>query len=389
MAWRGWADDADEVLRSIGSRRGRTAMLILAVALSVGSATASIGLGRTAAQQIAADLAADIQDEVTLEIGPADPLHPADAEQRASDLALVTAAGLRIDLPFAVAEVDRPGGLLASGLRPAVWAVTEGYLDEIGVHHASGWAFDPATSQPVALVGSCAAERLGLAGAPGCAGASILVAGRRLPVLGVVTASERDICDVVLIPCDRGVAAMGGDAAARLVMHTEPGAGARVADALAAAVRPDAPTSLSASRVVDLAELRAGVDPRLSRFTAMLGAVPVVITGLLIGNATASSVTARTAEIGLRRALGASSGVIGRLFLGEGLVVGLAGGVLGAALGGWAVVAVSSVDRWTAVVEPALLAGGLVLGPVTGVLASGAPAVRAARIPPAQAVRIE
>lgn len=368
-------------------------MLILAVAFSVGTSLASIGLGRTAAGQIAADLASGIQDEVSLSAGSttaqASALYPADAEQRALDLPMVRSAGLRIDLPASASEVDRPDGLLGPGQRPAVWAVTPGYLAEIGVRHTGSWAFDPADPQPVALVGARAAQRLGLSTSGTYAGASVLVAGQRLQVLGVVTAHGRDIEDAVLVPYPIGVEVMGGDGTARLVVRTETGAGARVAEALPAAVRPDAPPALVASRVVDLAEVRAGVDTQLGRLTAMLGAVLVLITGLLIANTTAASVTARVAEIGLRRALGASAGDVGRLFLGEGVVVGLAGGVLGSALGGWAVVAVSAVNGWTALVEPPVLVLGLLLGLATGASASAAPAVRAARVPPAQAVRVE
>lgn len=392
--WRGILDDTDEVLRSIGSRRGRTAMLVLAVALSVGTAVASVGIGRTAALQIAGDLAATIQDDVTLSAGTgADvrggALFPPDADARAARLALVESAGTRLDVDAARAGLRRVGFETDVSRQPAVWAVSEGYLEAIGVHHVLTWAFGTDNTQPVALVGRRAAEQLGVAHSAGYSGASVLVGGHNLAVVGTVSSTERTIDDVVLVPYSLGVAVMGGDSSARMLVHTAPGAGAGVASALPVAVRPEAPTALTASRVVDLSALRAGVDSQLSRLTGMLGVVLLLITGLLIGNATASSVATRTAEIGLRRALGAGSSVIVRLFLGEGALIGLVGGTLGSTLGAWLVVAVSATYGWSTVLSLDLVVIGVALGLGTGLLASGYPALRVSQIRPADAVRVE
>lgn len=392
--WRGIVDDTGEVLRSISSRRGRTVMLVLAVALSVGTTVASVGIGRTAALQIAGDLAATIQDDVTVSAGTgADvrggALFPPDADARAARLALVETVGTRLDVHVAAAGLRRVGFEIDESQQPAVWAVSDGYLDAIGVDHVLTWAFGADHTQPVALVGRRAAEQLGVAHASDHSGASVLVGGHRLAVVGTVTSTERGIDDVVLIPYSVGVTVMGGDSSARMLVRTAPGAGARVASALPAAVRPEAPTALMASRVVDLSALRAGVDSQLSRLTGMLGVVLILITGLLIGNATASSVATRTAEIGLRRALGAGSSMVVRLFLGEGALIGLVGGALGSTLGTWLVVGVSATNGWSAVLSGDLVVIGVALGLATGLAASGYPALRVSQIRPAEAVRVE
>jgi putative ABC transport system permease protein len=393
--WRlGLLDDVDEVFRSIRSRRGRTSMLVLAVALSVGVTVASIGIGRTAAEQIAGDLAASIQDQVTLSVGTgADDrggtAFPPQAEARAAQVPLVRTAGLRIELNSDLAPVSR-SAVIGSDVRgPGVIAVTGGYLTGAGVESPVLWAFSAPRVQDVAFVGSRAAERLGLPRAASYSGVSIDVGGREMQVVGTLSPGREQLDELVVIPYAIGVDMLSSDASARMVVTTEPGAGARVASVLAAAVRPDAPTSLSPSRVVDLASLREGVDTQLGRLTGMLGLVLTVITGMLIGNTAATSVAARTAEIGLRRALGASAPMIVRLFLGEGVLVGLVGGALGAAVGCWVVVAVAAGFEWTARVSPDLLALGLLLGLGTGVVASAYPAGRAARVHPAQAVRVE
>ncbi|RMI06914.1 ABC transporter permease [Cellulomonas triticagri] len=391
---RGLVDDLDEVFRSIHSRRGRMSMLVLAVAMSVGVTVASIGIGRTAAEQIAGDLAASIQDQVTLSAatgsdGRGGDLFPPDAEARATDVPLVRTAGLRVELNSDLAPVSRPGILNTSERPPGVIAVTGGYLIGASAQSPSAWAFSTPHVQPVALVGARAAERLGLPTTSAYSGVTIEVGGRELQVIGTLPPGREQLDELVLIPYSIGVEMLSSDASARMVVTTEPGAGARVAAVLAAAVRPDAPTALSPSRVVDLAALREGVDTQLGRLTGMLGIVLTVITALLIGNTTASSVSARTAEIGLRRALGASSPMIVRLFLGEGMIVGLLGGLVGAALGCWLIVATAAGFEWTARLSPDLLALGITLGIGTGIIASAYPSSRAAQIHPAQAVRVE
>ncbi|WP_147463566.1 ABC transporter permease [Cellulomonas triticagri] len=369
-------------------------MLVLAVAMSVGVTVASIGIGRTAAEQIAGDLAASIQDQVTLSAatgsdGRGGDLFPPDAEARATDVPLVRTAGLRVELNSDLAPVSRPGILNTSERPPGVIAVTGGYLIGASAQSPSAWAFSTPHVQPVALVGARAAERLGLPTTSAYSGVTIEVGGRELQVIGTLPPGREQLDELVLIPYSIGVEMLSSDASARMVVTTEPGAGARVAAVLAAAVRPDAPTALSPSRVVDLAALREGVDTQLGRLTGMLGIVLTVITALLIGNTTASSVSARTAEIGLRRALGASSPMIVRLFLGEGMIVGLLGGLVGAALGCWLIVATAAGFEWTARLSPDLLALGITLGIGTGIIASAYPSSRAAQIHPAQAVRVE
>lgn len=391
---RALADDLDEVFRSFGSRRGRTAMLVLAVALSVGVTVASLGIGRTAAQQIAGDLAAQIHDEVSLSVssGASAPgqLFGADAESRARTVAMVRTAGLRVDVDpqrATVSRFDRSGPAVERG--PGVVAVSAGYLEGAGIENPTRWAFSAPRTQAVALVGRGAAERLALPATIESSGYTIRVAGRPTQVIGTISTPDGALDELVMIPYATGVELMGGDATARLVVTVASGAGARVATALPAAVRPDAPARLTASRVADLAALRAGVDTQLGRLTGMLGVVLTAITALLIGNATAAAVTARTAEIGLRRALGGSSGSVVRLFLAEGIVVGLVGGTLGAAIGGWLVVLVAHGYGWTARMSVDLAVLGVGLGLATGVVASVYPSARAARIHPAQAVRVE
>ena len=109
--------------------------------------------------------------------------------------------------------------------------------------------------------------------------------------------------------------------------------------------------------------------------------------GLGIANVTLLSVRERVGEIGLRRALGATKGQIGYQFLVESVVIGLLGGLIGSALGVFAVVAVSMAKEWTPILDTMVVIGAALLGGVIGLGAGTYPALKAAGIEPITALR--
>jgi len=106
------------------------------------------------------------------------------------------------------------------------------------------------------------------------------------------------------------------------------------------------------------------------------------------------SVTQKSKEIGILRAMGASQGQILRVFLLEGGVLGLAGSLFGSALGAAAIVLwgvlVKNPDGtplFPLELDPRLFVGAAVLATLTGIAAALAPAVRGARLDPVVAIR--
>ncbi|WP_181135489.1 ABC transporter permease [Rathayibacter sp. AY2B3] len=99
------------------------------------------------------------------------------------------------------------------------------------------------------------------------------------------------------------------------------------------------------------------------------------------------AVSARTREIALRRAVGATRSDIRALFLAEGTVIGAAGAVSGLALGVLATAVLSAAQGWAPVLDPLSAAAGVVAGIGAGAVSAVAPALRAARIEPALALR--
>ena len=92
-------------------------------------------------------------------------------------------------------------------------------------------------------------------------------------------------------------------------------------------------------------------------------------------------------EIGVRRALGATKRHVGLQFMGEAVLLAGIGGVLGVGVGATITVAFAISRDLTLSVPMSGLAGSVLVALVVGALAGIYPATRAARIPPAEAVR--
>jgi putative ABC transport system permease protein len=101
------------------------------------------------------------------------------------------------------------------------------------------------------------------------------------------------------------------------------------------------------------------------------------------------SVTERTREIGLRKALGAPPTAIRRQFLVEAVVLGLAGGVLGAVLGIAGAKILPGLLDTTIVVSPTAVVGSIAIAVAIGIVFGVYPATRAARMAPIDALRSE
>jgi putative ABC transport system permease protein len=137
----------------------------------------------------------------------------------------------------------------------------------------------------------------------------------------------------------------------------------------------------------------ASAATQMSRvLTMLLGAiasVSLVVGGIGIMNIMLVSVTERTREIGVRRALGARRGDIRLQFLIEASLISGLGGAVGIGIGIAIARLVSRVGGWPTLVQPQIVALAFLFAGLIGVGFGLYPAAKAARLNPIEALRYE
>jgi putative ABC transport system permease protein len=135
----------------------------------------------------------------------------------------------------------------------------------------------------------------------------------------------------------------------------------------------------------------------LTTFTASVAAISLLVGGIGVLNIMLVSVTERTREIGIRKAVGATRRAILEQFLIESIVLAGAGGVIGIGAGvGLSALAITiapsfgdTFEGFTPAVSIPSIVTSFAISLTIGLLAGGYPANRAARLPPIHALRYE
>jgi putative ABC transport system permease protein len=122
---------------------------------------------------------------------------------------------------------------------------------------------------------------------------------------------------------------------------------------------------------------------------ASIAAVSLVVGGIGIMNIMLVSVTERTREIGIRKALGATQWNILFQFLVEALVLCLTGGVLGILLGVWVTNLLAKSNGWNTLISPQSVFMAFGFSAAIGLIFGIWPARRAAKLDPIVALRYE
>jgi putative ABC transport system permease protein len=143
---------------------------------------------------------------------------------------------------------------------------------------------------------------------------------------------------------------------------------------------------------VNLQEMAGTLSRAGSTMTALLAAIAtisLVVGGIGIMNIMLVSVTERTREIGIRRAVGARAKHVLMQFLVEAVTLGLCGGAAGIVLGFVATFAVTQLLEWPASVSPSSVALSVSISAAVGVFFGFYPARRASHLDPIDALRHE
>ena len=391
-------DLAGETLAGLVARPARVGLTVLGTVIGVGALVATLGLSKTAGNQIVgrfdALAATDVVVSPSARAGGAGAVVlPWDAESRLRRLNGVAAAGTLSDVDVRgalVRSVPINDPLAAGAIQLPMKAASPGLFAAVHAQLAQGRLFDAGHSQRadrVLVLGPNAARRLGITRLD--QQPAVFVGDRVYAVIGVLGGVRRQVSllGAAIMPEGTARREFGLRAPALAQVETRIGAVDLIVRQAPVALSPSDPGLLKVAAPPDPRQLRGAVKNDLNALFLLLGGVSLLVGAIGIANVTLVSVLERVGEIGLRRALGAARRHIAAQFLLESTAIGLAGGIIGASLGTLVIVGVSASKTWTPVLDPWVPLGAPLLGAVIGLLSGTYPSMRAASLEPVEALR--
>jgi putative ABC transport system permease protein len=270
-------------------------------------------------------------------------------------------------------------------------AASLGLPRTLGTSVAQGSYLNAATAEePVAVLGADTAALLGINRI--FPGERIWLGGQWFYVTGILHPSLLDssLDSSVLVGFPAAEHYLGFDGhPSTIYVRTQTsqiGQVNHVQSLLAATADPENPSVAAPSQPSAALIARADAQSALNGLFLGLGAVALLVAAVGVANIMVISVLERRSEIGLRRALGASKGHIRIQFLSESILLALTGGVTGVIAGSTATAIYAHAKGWAVVIPATAWAGGIAAAILIGDLAGLLPALRAARMPPTQAL---
>jgi putative ABC transport system permease protein len=256
--------------------------------------------------------------------------------------------------------------------------------------------------QRLVVIGQTVLTNLGIRSPDAIIGEAVRIKGLQFTVIGVLKAKGQtspfgDPDDQVLIPITTGRFRVFGTDRLRSISVLAQSED-KIPDAMADVQRVLRRQHRLVRAKPDDFQIRSQADflNTLGETTAVftyllsgIAAVSLLVGGIGIMNIMLVSVTERTREIGIRKALGATKLNILLQFLTEAVVLCVLGGIIGAIVGSGGAAAMSAFAQWNTQISPSSIVMAFVFSAVVGVLFGVWPARRAASLDPIVALRYE
>jgi len=407
-----WGETFRTALEAIRSRRMRSSLTMLGILIGIAAVMLTVGLGQGAQAQVRDQinqlgsnlLIVSPGSTTTLSgirggRGSASTLTTRDATALAST---VVAPDIARVAPVVTGSQSLTAG--TTNWTANVVGTTPDWLPVRARSLTQGRFFSAAElndAAAVTVLGSTTASEL--FGGRDALGQSVNINGTAFTVIGILntagSSTTTDDDDQALVPQTTysSRVASSGNAAGISTLYIQ----ARSTDALSAAYQEANKALLGTHGVTataadftissqqSLLTTATATDKTLTVLLAGIAAISLLVGGIGVMNIMLVSVTERIREIGLRKALGATPRAVRRQFLVEASTLGLAGGVLGIALG---LVGAQVLPRFIdqpVTIPPVVGIGALGIALVIGIVAGVYPASRAARLAPIDALRSE
>jgi putative ABC transport system permease protein len=397
-------------LEALGANKLRSFLTMLGIVIGVGAVITMVALGRGAQESVNQRISALGTTLLTVIPGQArSPGSVASASDRAP-LTLEDAQAIEDRATFVAAVQPEMSRQLQvqyqdRNTNTSVVGTSANYLDVRRFQIVAGRKFtnaDDAAKRRVAVLGAQVIADLGITSPDALVGAQVRINSVQFDVAGVLASKGQGAGfgnpdDQVLIPIQTARYRLMGGNRIRTINLLAPS-------------ETDIPVTMAEVEKILRREhrLRAGQEDDFSirnqsDFLSTLGETTQVFTLLLAGIAAVSllvggigimnimlvSVTERTREIGIRKALGATRVNIMLQFLIEALVLCMLGGLIGIGLGAGAAVILRQTFQWNTAVGASSVVIAFLFAAAVGILFGVWPARRAASLDPIEALRYE
>lgn len=154
-------------------------------------------------------------------------------------------------------------------------------------------------------------------------------------------------------------------------------------------LKPTEPDNFSFNEQDQLTDTYMKLTGSLYSIIFVIGSVSLLVGGIVITNIMLVTVTERTKEIGIRKAIGASKGAILAQFLFEAVIVALIGGIIGLILGYLGATQILNLLKLEGIITVRTILVAIGFSSFVGVVSGFYPAFKASRLNPIEALRYE